>query len=443
MNKKKKAAKTSKKTQARTLAPKDTTKKLREMNAALTKEVARRKRLEEDLRERTKNLEEADRKKNEFLAVLSHELRNPLAPIVATVEAAKLRETTDPETKNDFDTIGRQADQMARLLKDLLDVSRILYGKIELAPEYIDIREVVRRAIESTQYFISQHRHTLSLTLPDEPIHLFIDPLRIEQILMNLIFNAAKYTEPGGTIQVDIFQQKENETKWVCVTVKDNGVGIKPEVLPKIFDLFTQGDGVLKRTKSGIGIGLFLSRQLAELHGGTVTAQSEGSGKGSAFTLCLPSTLKKKPEPAPEPQTTPEKKMTADNMPKRILVVDDNQDAANSLAKLMTYMGHTVEKAYSGQEALLAAKKMIPDIAFIDIAMPKMNGYQVAQKIREDKDLSEIKLVALTGFGQKTDRENAIRAGFDLHCVKPITLPTLKGVIDGAADVCYTEYHDK
>jgi signal transduction histidine kinase len=406
---------------------KDRSQKLREMNNVLVREIAGRKQLEEDLRERTKKLEEADRRKNEFLAVLSHELRNPLAPIIASVEALKIYDIDDPKIKNLFDIIGRQTEQMTRLLKDLLDVSKILYDKIELTPEYIDIRGVIHNAVEESGFFVAKRNHTLTLTLPPEPKFILIDPFRVQQILANLIFNAAKYTDPGGKIEVDLLSEKDGGDERLRITVKDNGVGIAPSMLPKIFDLFVQAEGVLRRTKGGMGIGLFLIRQLATLHGGTITARSEGVGKGSEFTLLLPI----KNNLPPQKKKTPPAAAINDAgiSPKRILVVDDNKDAADSLGKLLLALGHKAQNAYSGEEAIRLTKEMPPDIAFIDIAMPEMNGYEVVKKMRMDSSLSRTKLVALTGFGQKEDKEKALRAGFDLHCVKPITLSALKDII--------------
>jgi signal transduction histidine kinase len=409
---------------------KDRTRKLHEVNIALMKEVVERKRLEEDLRERTKKLEEADQRKNEFLAVLAHELRNPLAPIIASVEAMKLRGTNDPEIKRTFDIIGRQAEQMTRLLKDLLDVSKILYEKIELFPERVDMREIIRHAADATSFSLAKRNHTLTLVLPNEPKYLVIDPLRIEQMLTNLIFNAVKYTNPGGKIEVSL-SSWENPEDELRITVKDNGVGIVPDMLPKIFDLFVQAEKVVKKTKGGLGIGLFLIRRLAALHGGTITAKSEGVDKGSEFTLHLP--IKNNLSPGKEKVAGPVPTENGVRIPKRILVVDDNKDAADSLGKIISHLGRTVEIAYNGKEALRLAKKTPPDMAFIDIAMPEMDGYEVVKTLREDPSLSETKLIALTGFGQKEDKEKALNAGFDLHYVKPITLSTLKEIIGDTA----------
>lgn len=406
----------------------DRTRKLRKVNTVLMREVVERKRLEKDLRERTKRLEEADRRKNEFLAVLSHELRNPLSPIIASVEAMKLRGTNDPEIQHAFEVIGRHADQMTRLLKDLLDASKIIYEKIELLPEYVDIREIIHHAVDTASFFVEQRNHTLTLTLPDAPKYIVVDPFRIEQILANLIFNAAKYTNPGGKIEITLLQEGERENEKLCIIIKDNGMGIVPDILPNIFDLFVQAEGVLKKTKGGIGIGLFLVRRLAELHGGTITAQSEGEDKGSKFTLCLP--VKNNLSPNKE-KGLPVPITNKDRTPKRILVVDDNQDAADSLAQILSHLGRTVEIAYSGKEALRKAKGTPPDMAFIDIAMPEMNGYEVAKKMRGEPSLSQTTLVALTGFGQREDKEKALREGFDLHYIKPITLSTLKDIIGG------------
>ncbi len=407
---------------------KDRTHKLVEVNTALVKEVAERKRLEEELRERTNTVAEGGRRTGEFLVILSLVLRNPLAHIIATVEEARLRGFGGVETEDTFNIIGRQAEQMMRLLKDLLDVSRILYGKIELIPEYVDIREVVRHAVLATEFFVTKRGHSLSLHLPDEQQILIADPLRIEQVLVNLIFNAAKYTNPGGKIGVIMARGKDGDGRdEMRIAVKDNGMGITSEVLPKIFDLFAQADRLKDKTKSGMGIGLFLAKRLAILHGGTVTAQSEGANKGSEFTLHLwVNNNLPPPRKSPKDASPTAKQKTP---AKRILVADDNQDAADSLGKLLTALGRSVQIAYNGKDAIRVGKETPPDMAFIDIAMPEMDGYEVATRMRSDPDFANTKLVALTGFGQKTDTENALRAGFDFHYVKPITLAALKEII--------------
>lgn len=407
---------------------KDRTKKLREMNALLMREVLERKRLEKNLYERNAELEEAARQKNEFLAILAHELRNPLAPIIASVEAMKIRGTDDPETKRVFEIIGRQAEQMTRLLKNLLDTSKTIYEKIILSPEYVDVREIIHRAAQAASFFVAKRGHTLTLVLPDEPKYLVVDPIHIEQILTNLIFNAAKYTNPGGKIEIILSAQGARDDEKLCIRVKDNGLGIAPDLQPKIFDLFVQPEGVLKKTKGGLGVGLFLVRRLAELHGGTITAHSEGRDKGSTFTVCLP--VKNNLSPAKETGTSVAD-INKNPAQKRILVADDNQDAADSLGKILSYLGCVVEIVYNGKEAIQKAKETPPDMAFIDIAMPKMDGYEVAKKMKKEPSLSQTKLIALTGFGQKEDREKALRAGFDFHYVKPITLATLKEIIGG------------
>lgn len=401
-------------------------KKLQEVNALLMQEMVERKRLEKNLYERTKKLEEADQRKNEFLAILSHELRNPLSPIIASVDAMKLRGTNDPETKHALEIIGRQTEQMTRLLKDLLDASKIIYEKIELSPEYVDMQKIIHRAVDTASFFVAKRGHTLTLSLPDEPKYLVVDPLRMEQILANLIFNAAKYTNPGGKIEIILSSNGAGDDEKLRIRVKDNGLGIAPDILPNIFDLFVQAESIVKNTKGGMGIGLFLVRRLTELHGGTITAQSEGLGKGSEFILSLP--VKNTLSPIKEPAASAP--AARDNhVSKRILVVDDNQDAADSLGKILSHLGHIVEVAYSGKHAIQKVKTHPPDIAFVDIAMPEMDGYEVAQKMRGESSISKITLIALTGFGQAGDKEKALRAGFDFHYVKPITLSALTNIV--------------
>jgi chemotaxis response regulator CheB len=308
----------------------------------------------------------------------------------------------------------RQIGHMSRLLDDLLDIARINRGKIELRKELLIIQDVIRRAIESSQFLIDSRGHHLDVSLPDEPIYLAADPSRLEQVFCNLLNNAAKYTDSGGRIQI----VTAPDDGFVSVKVSDTGVGIEPELLHRVFDLFTQADRSIDRSQGGLGIGLSLVKNLVNLHSGTVDAFSEGAGKGCTFVVRLPrveSETRDDSTAARSGDQNGEKKNS-----KNVLVVDDNRDAALTLSMLLNAAGHEVDVAYSGRDALAMAADRRPDIVLLDIGLPQMDGYEVARRLRQDLKLTDIMIVAVTGYGQEEDRRRSAEAGFDLHYIKPI-----------------------
>jgi PAS domain S-box-containing protein len=358
-------------------------------------------------------LREADRRKDEFLATLAHELRNPLAPIRNAVQVLRQKGPDEPELRWGRDVIDRQVEYLNRLLDDLLDVSRITRNKLELRKQRIDLGEVIRGAVESSRPAIEQSGHELTVTLPAQPIYLNGDVVRLAQVFVNLLNNAAKYTERWGRIGLTAAEERGE----VVVRVKDTGVGIPAEKLPRLFDIFFQVDRTLERSQGGLGIGLSLVRRLVELHGGTVEAFSEGVGRGSEFSVRLP-VLADKPKPAQPPESGGKGgKATAG---RRILLVDDNRDSADSLAMLLRLTGNEVHTAYDGVDGVETAARVRPDVVVLDIGMPKLNGYDACRRIRNEPWGTDMLLIALTGWGQEEDRRRTVEAGFDAHVVKPV-----------------------
>lgn len=375
------------------------------------RDITERRRLEHDLRRVAADLSEADRRKNEFLAMLAHELRNPLAPIRNALQIMQLSRDNEEAVQSASEIMERQIDQMVRLVDDLLDVSRISRGKIDLRRELVELALVISQAVETSRPTVERAGHELTVTLPPQPVYLHADPVRLAQVFSNLLNNACKFSEPNGRISLTAEQQGSD----VVVSVKDTGVGIPPEMLPKIFEMFAQVDRSLERSQGGLGIGLTLARQLVEMHGGSVSAFSEGRGRGSEFVVRLPIFIEQ-PKPLPEPivsELTP-------TPPRRILIVDDNEDSAMSLAILFKINGDETRMAHDGLEAVETAETFRPDVALLDIGLPKLNGYEVARKIREQPWGQKMALVALTGWGQNDDREKSKVAGFNAHLVKPV-----------------------
>jgi len=357
-------------------------------------------------------LKEADQRKDEFLATLAHELRNPLAPIRNAVQLLRVRGSSDPDSQWGREVIDRQVNQMVRLLDDLLDVSRISYNKLQLRKERIDLQTVVQSAIETSRPLIDAAGHELTVVLPTAPIPLLADPVRLAQIFSNLLNNAAKYTRPGGHIRL----AAERRGNDLLVSVIDDGIGIAPEMLPQVFCLFSQGNGpLLERSQAGLGIGLALVRGLVELHGGTIEARSEGPDRGSEFLICLPIAIEAAmvEHAAENGSLEPVQKL-------RILIADDLKDSADSLAVLLSLSGHEAQTAYDGEEAIQMAARLKPDVALLDIGMPKLNGYDLCRRIRAEEWGRHAFLVAVTGWGQEGDRRRAKEAGFDCHLVKPV-----------------------
>lgn len=389
---------------------------------AYLRDITERKRMEDALnetanalRKSTAELSEADRRKNEFLAMLAHELRNPLAPIHNAVQVLRLGGNTAEVIRSATALMERQVGQLIRLVDDLLDVSRISRGKIELREETVELASVVHQAVEAARPLCEQMHHDLTVSLPSLPIYLNADPARLAQVVGNLLTNACKFTNGGGRISLAVDQ----EDAQAVIRVRDTGIGIAADQLPRIFEMFTQLDTSLERSQSGLGIGLTLVRNLIELHGGTVTAHSDGLGQGTEFEVRLPITNETRATSgpsviAPTPGTN-----------RRILIVDDNHDSVASLASLLTLSGYAVHTAYDGLQATEAAETLRPDVVLLDIGLPKLNGYEVARKIREQPWGKDIGLVALTGWGQDEDRKKSQEAGFDGHLVKPVDYASL------------------
>jgi signal transduction histidine kinase/DNA-binding response OmpR family regulator len=372
-------------------------------------------------------IRETDRRKDEFIATLAHELRNPLAPMRNVVEILRRIDIVDPKILKARDIIDRQVRQLTRLVDDLLDVSRINSGKVELRRERIDVASVIERAVEISRAVIDAGKHELAVKAPSEPLCLDADPVRIAQVAANLLNNAAKYTSAGGRIEISASRDGDE----AVIAVRDNGMGVPPKMLNEIFDMFTQVESALDRSQGGLGVGLSLTRKLVELHGGTVTAFSEGLGKGSEFVVRLPLSLDR-PEIRPDAGTLSRIDPPGrDSL--RILIVDDNRDSAESLSYLLHMQGRDVRTAYDGRSALAIAEELRPNAVFLDIGMPEMNGYEVAGRLRGNPATQGAVLIALTGWGQDEDRRRTAEAGFQFHCVKPISMEDLEAVLDAAA----------
>jgi PAS domain S-box-containing protein len=373
--------------------------------AGLNLDISRIKETEDALRD-------ADRRKDDFLATLAHELRNPLAPIRHAAKLLGIKGLDPGQAQTAREIISRQVARMALLLDDLLEVSRITRGRLELRVESVSLNAVVKAAVETSRPLLESKKHSFSVRLPEKALELQVDPLRISQALSNLLTNAAKYTDPGGRIELDIRETPDS----LAMSVRDSGIGVPAAALPTIFEMFSQVDSAIDRAEGGLGIGLALVKGLVALHGGTVEAASEGPGKGSTFTIRIPGTAVRE---VALPEAAPEAAATQDGPHGLVLVVDDNRDAASSLAMVLRSFGHTALTAWSGEQALEIADRERPDAIVLDIGMPQMNGYEVARRIRQTDSGRSVLLVALTGWGQKEDVNRAIDAGFDHHMTKP------------------------
>jgi PAS domain S-box-containing protein len=382
------------------------------------RDITERKRLEDELRGRAEQLIEADHRKNEFLATLAHELRNPLAPIRNGLQILRLGQR-DPQVMEQVrEMMDRQLAQMVRLVDDLLDLSRVSRGTIELRKERIELATIVKQAVETSLPVIEQAGHHLTIDVPPSAIYVDADLTRMAQVFSNIFNNAAKYTESGGKIHLKV-QRQDGEA---IVSVKDNGLGIPAHMLPNVFDIFTQVDRNLERSQGGLGIGLSIVKRLVEMHGGAVEVKSDGHGLGSEFIVRLPVVLS-------VAQPPPEEERPAVSGRRRVLVVDDNRDAATSLAIMLRLMGNETQTAHDGLEALEVAAAFRPDLILLDIGMPKLNGYDTARQIRQQSWGKHITLVALTGWGQEEDRRKSREAGFDSHMVKPIQIQDLEKLL--------------
>src|SRR5882757_426937 len=407
---------------------------LEQANRTLQSEVAERTRVEQALKA-------ADWHKDEFLAMLAHELRNPLAPILNAVQLIRKKPFVDPQLAWSRAVIERQLSHLTRLVDDLLDVSRITRGKINLSREVVEVSDLVARAVETVQPLIVERGHQLTLDVADGSIRVFGDPLRLTQALGNVLSNAAKYTENEGRISL-VARQADGVVE---IRVRDTGIGIASDLQPRIFDMFTQLNHRTGRPQSGLGIGLALVRKLLEMHGGTVTAFSEGNGLGSEFLITLPVISKETGEGAANGRTASPLALNdsageeaTPQIRRRILVADDNSDALESLATLLELGGHEVFSAANGALALESAERHLPEVALLDIGMPKLDGYEVARRIRAQPWGRRITLVALTGWGQESDRRRSGEAGFDSHMVKPLDLDKLTELL-GRLPVQVTE----
>jgi len=394
---------------------------LEQANQTLQNEIAERTRVEQALKA-------ADRHKDEFLAMLAHELRNPLAPILNAVQLIRKKPLSDPQLLWSRDLIERQLGHLTRLVDDLLDVSRITRGKINLSRETVEVADLVARAVETVQPLIVERGHRFTLDVSRDSIRVFGDPLRLTQAVGNVLSNAAKYTENGGQINLTARQVDG----IVEIRVQDTGIGIPADLQPMIFDMFTQLNHQTGRPQSGLGIGLALVRKLLEMHGGSVTAFSEGNGQGSEFLITLPVITNETNAANGRAAAALDSDAGAEavQVRRRILVADDNSDALESLATLLELSGHEVFSAANGALALESAERHLPEVALLDIGMPKLDGYEVARRIRAQPWGRRITLVALTGWGQESDRRRSGEAGFDSHLVKPLDLDKLTALLE-------------
>ena len=390
--------------------------------AARTQELERANRsLQEEIR-RIEMLERSERRINEFLAMLGHELRNPLAPIRNALDLMRIKSAGDSTYEWSRNIIDRQVTQLTRLVDDLLDVGRITSGRIMLQKEPVEMNAAVLRAVESCQPQLDARRHNLELLLAREPLLVDGDLVRLSQIVLNLLSNAVKYTPNGGQIQIAL----EKEDDWALVRVKDTGIGMSANLIPIVFDLFVQEKRSLSRTEGGLGVGLTVVKQLVHMHGGSVTARSGGADMGSEFVVRLPRLTLKPTASEPDSGWQPKPALVK----RRILIVDDNHDSADSLASLLSAAGHDVRTLYDGPSASLAAEEFQPQVVLLDIGLPEMNGYEVARQLRKSAKLRNAILVAFTGYGRDEDRQQTREAGFDYHLVKPLDAEALERIID-------------
>jgi len=383
-----------------------------------TRDVTRQKQAEQELRDN-------DRRKDEFLATLAHELRNPLAPIRNSLQILRMPRIDAEVAEQSRDVLDRQVQHLVRLVDDLLDVSRVMRGKIELRREHVELSTVIARAVETAKPLIELQRHDLEIIVSPESLPLDADPVRLAQVVGNLLTNAAKYTEANGRIWVTA----SREGDLAILSVRDNGIGIAPDMLPHVFDLFVQADHTSTKSQGGLGIGLTLVKNLVEMHGGSVTAHSRGLGEGSEFIVQLP--LVSQDGQKVNNSTIHEMNPAPTSSGLRLLVVDDNRDAASTLAMLLRLKGHQVEVANDGPTALAMAEELRPDVIFLDIGMPRMDGYEVARRIRQQPELNNVVLAALTGWGQQEDRRRTAAAGFNHHLVKPPELKIVDALLAG------------
>jgi PAS domain S-box-containing protein len=393
----------------------------------LVSDISDRKRMEMQLFAQAEDLQAAGLRKDEFLAMLAHELRNPLASLANALQIIRVQVRGNDLVEDSVDVAGRQIHHMTRLLEDLFDVSRITRGAVELRKNAVDMNLVVAHAVEAARSQINARRHTLSTFAPPEPMQVEGDPTRLEQIVTNLLNNAVKYTEPGGKITVTLTR----EVDQAVLRVRDSGIGITPEMQQNIFDLFVQADHSLDRALGGLGIGLTLVRSLVELHGGTISVFSGGLGRGSEFVVRLPALS------APLYETSHDTRIQANHKAgqSRILIVDDNRDSGRTMARILELDGHDVECVFNGLAVSEQLASFRPDVLLVDIGLPGLDGYQVAEQVRQQRAKDELLLVAVTGYGGQENHARAKRAGFDHYLVKPVNLKTLAELL--------ADWHDR
>ncbi len=377
-----------------------------------------------DLTERKqfKALEESQQRTHEFLAMLSHELRNPLAPLKTSVDIMRMRELTDPVLMRARDVIDRQVQHLTHIIDELLDISRITSGRIRLTSDTLDLESIVQCSVEAARPLLDSKGHSLEIRTPGHHVWVKGDLTRLTQVFVNLLNNAAKYTPDRGRIEVEI----RATDKSAAVHIRDNGIGIAPQLLPRMFDLFTQGDRPLDRAEGGLGVGLALVHRIISLHGGVVKAFSEGTGHGSELVVTLPQYF----EEISMPVASDSQPTESQQRRRRLMVIDDNKDAAESMSMLFELWGHEVICVYDGRAALEAAAKYRPDAVFLDIGLPGMDGYEIAERLRELPESQRTVLVAITGYGQEEDRRRSREAGIDHHLVKPVSPETLHKLLD-------------
>jgi signal transduction histidine kinase/CheY-like chemotaxis protein len=392
----------------------------------LEREMAERLAVAQERLHLVDQLRQADRRKDEFLATLAHELRNPLAPLSNALELWRFAKNNPQQLDELRGMMQRQVRHMTRLIDDLLDVSRISRGKISLRTERVELRSLANTALESAKPVIAANNHRLEISLPEDPVFVHGDAARISQVIGNVLNNAVKYTPEGGQIWLSVAREGDK----ACISVRDTGCGIPSDHLSNIFEMFQQVDQTLDRSQGGLGIGLTLAKRLVEMHGGTIEAKSDGPGQGSEFLIKLPAIAAEESgevEPAPSVATPPE-------LPRRrILVVDDVHESAQTLARMLQTIGQEVSTAHDGSSALAHVREHRPEVVFLDIAMPGMNGYEVARRIRASHDAEAPVLIALTGYGQDDDRRRAQEAGFDFHLTKPASIEQLTSLLSHAS----------
>lgn len=385
----------------------------------IARDITERKKME-------RQLLEADRQKDNFIAIVAHELRNPLSPIRNAVKVLEIERPDDRDLLTYCELIDKEAMQINRLLDDLLDISRIATGKLSFQKEPIDIATVVNAAVETSRPMINEAGHNLTISLPAQPLMVEADPMRLAQVFSNLLNNASKFTESGGDIRVDV----ERQDSHAVLRIKDSGIGMAPELLNKVFDMFVQGETIAARGPGGLGLGLTLARDIVEFHGGTIEARSDGPGQGSEFVVTLPllkiAAVASTEVAGSDPATTVAPRSQSRT---RVVVIEDNKSHALSLQKLLQAMGHEVRVAYDGVSAMKLLVNFVPDFALIDLGLPRINGYDLARWVREQSQLRRVTLIAQTGWGREEDRQQARDAGYDHHLVKPIDPQQLAAIL--------------